>query len=131
MNVILLTGRVGQDAELKEFDSFEVCNFSLATVESYKNKEGEWINNTTWHNCQLRGKRATGLAPYITKGKELEIVGKQLHKKSEKDGNTRYFSTVDVSEIKLAPKKKAEGESASQPANTSTVTQNQSDDLPF
>ena len=54
VNKVILVGNLGKDPEIKYLDSgVAVANFSLATTESYKNKEGERVNQTEWHNVVL------------------------------------------------------------------------------
>ena len=54
VNKVILVGNLGKDPEIKYLDSgVSVANFSLATTESYKNKEGERVSQTEWHNVVL------------------------------------------------------------------------------
>ncbi len=93
----------------------------MATTESYKNKNGEKVNDTTWHNIEKVGKNLENFAKYIKKGTALEVVGKQEHRKVD----DKYFSSVKAEMISFCPAKKSE---ASQPANEQSK---EADDLPF
>ena len=54
VNKVILIGNLGKDPEVRYLDSgVAVANFSLATTESYKNKEGERVSQTEWHNIVL------------------------------------------------------------------------------
>ncbi|WP_410175267.1 single-stranded DNA-binding protein, partial [Pantoea ananatis] len=52
---VLLLGRIGKDPELKQVKDSYVCNFSMATTESYKDKSGNRVDQTEWHNIQFWG----------------------------------------------------------------------------
>ena len=70
---------------------------SLATNDYYRNKEGEKVEETQWHNLVAWGKKAEVMARILKKGNEVAIQGKLTHRTYEdKDGKTRYFSEVVV-----------------------------------
>ena len=97
-NQILLVGRLGKDPESKSFESGSVqTTFSIATSESFKDKSGEWQENTTWHRVVTWGKLAESLSKNLAKGDLVIVSGKQDHRSYEdKDGNTRTISEVTV-----------------------------------
>lgn len=79
LNVVILTGNIGQAATNKAFENGNgVIEFSIAENQSYKNKAGEWENKTTWHNCKLFTKKDNldKLTPVFTKGSNISIQGK-------------------------------------------------------
>ena len=54
VNKVILVGNLGKDPEVRYLDSgVAVANFSLATTETYKNKEGNRVSQTEWHNIVL------------------------------------------------------------------------------
>jgi single-strand DNA-binding protein len=60
MNSVKLIGNVGRDVSVKEFEGGRLVSFSLATDESYVNKNKEEVKNTHWHtDCGLGATRAT------------------------------------------------------------------------
>ena len=77
-NKVTLIGNVGRDVEVKEFDNGgRIAKFPLATTESYKNKSGEKVENTTWHNIVIRSDGLTKIAErYVGKGSQICIEGK-------------------------------------------------------
>lgn len=97
-NQILLVGRLGKDPESKSFESGSVqTTFSIATSESFKDKNGEWQENTTWHRVVTWGKLAESLSKNLAKGDLVIVSGKQDHRSYEdKDGNSRTISEVTV-----------------------------------
>jgi len=95
LNRIMLIGGVGKDPEVRQFqDGAQVCNFTLATSESYTDRSGEKKEDTTWHNIVLNGKLA-GLSQYIHKGSKLYVEGKIRNRSYQtQNGETRYVTEV-------------------------------------
>lgn len=95
LNRIMLIGGVGKDPEVRQFqDGSQVCNFTLATSESYTDRNGEKKEETTWHNIVLNGKLA-GLAQYIHKGSKLYVEGKIRNRSYQtQNGETRYVTEI-------------------------------------
>ena len=102
-NRVQLIGRLGQTPEVKKLESGRtVANFSLATNDKYKNKKGEWIETTEWHNLVAWGKTAEIVEKFVKKGNEIAIEGKLTNKNWEdKDGNKRYTTEILVNELLL------------------------------
>jgi len=93
INKVTLIGHIGQDPELKRLDSgTEVCRISVATTESYKDKDGEWQNLTSWHNVILWRDLAVSATLRLKKGHKVYIDGKINYRTQEKDG-IKYFYT--------------------------------------
>jgi len=76
MNKIILKGNLGKDPEIKTFDWGKVAKFSLATTESYKNKDGEKITETEWHNLVFKGNVCDVIEKYLHKGDQIIVEGK-------------------------------------------------------
>ena len=100
-NKAILTGRVGQDAELKQVNNTSMARFSLATSEVYKDKSGAKQEKTQWHNIVLWGALAENLAQYITKGKQLMVEGKVEYSSYEKDGVKMTSTQIKATEVVL------------------------------
>ena len=101
-NSVRLIGRLGDDPKVTKFDNGkQVVTFSLATDESYKNKEGEKVDETQWHNIEVWGGLSTVAENYLKKGKEIAVEGRLVHESYEKDGETRYYSKVVLNDILL------------------------------
>lgn len=100
-NYVQLIGNLGQDVELREFDSgSKKANFSLATSESFINKDGEKTETTQWHNITAWGKLANWMTDSLGKGDQVMIQGKLTHRKYEDStGNMKYFTEVVASEF--------------------------------
>ena len=107
-NSVKLIGHLGANPEVKEFDGGnKVARFTIATNESYKNKEGEKVENTEWHSVVAWGKTAELVGKFLEKGKEIAIEGKLTHRSyDDKDGNKRYTTEVVMNEFVMLGGKK-------------------------
>ena len=96
VNKVILVGNLGKDPEVRYLDSgVAVANFSLATTENYKNKQGEKVSQTEWHNIVLWRGLAEVAEKWLKKGSSVYIEGKIRTKKWEdKEGNTRYNTEI-------------------------------------
>ena len=100
-NFVQLIGNLGQDVELREFDSgSKKANFTLATHESYKDKNGEKVEKTEWHNIVAWGKPAEWMKDSLKKGDQVMIQGQINYRKYEdKEGITRYITEINTNEF--------------------------------
>jgi len=101
LNKIMLIGNLGKDSETRftTADNFSVTNFTLATTYSFKNKNGEWTNETTWHNVV-----AFNLSDYmkenLKKGKKVHVEGRLVKRDyTDKDNVKRYVTEVRAERI--------------------------------
>lgn len=100
-NSVQLIGNLGKEVEIKDLASgSKVARIVIATNDYYKNNKGEAVTETQWHNLVAWGKTAELMANMLSKGSEVAIQGKLVHRSYEdKDGNTRYTSEVKVNEF--------------------------------
>ena len=135
VNKVILVGNLGKDPEVKYLDSgVAVANFSLATTENYKNKEGERVSQTEWHNIVLWRGLAEVAEKWLKKGSSVYIEGKiKTRKWEDKDGNTRYNTEILADNMTmLGGKSNADSTSpASSVSTTSKLSEDTADDLPF
>jgi len=105
-NKVQLIGNVGQDPEVKTFEGGKkVASLTIATNEYYKNEKGEKIEDTQWHRVTAWGKLADLIEKYVTKGKEIVVEGKLVHRSyDDKDGIKRYITEVVINDILLLSK---------------------------
>ena len=105
-NKVQLIGRLGQDPEVLTFDDGgKMAKFSLATDDSYKDKQGQKIERTQWHNIIVRGGLVNIVENYVSKGQEIAVEGKLSNRSwDDKDGNKRYTTEVMVNELLLLGK---------------------------
>ncbi len=137
VNKVILVGNVGKDPEVKYFDNdVSVCNFSLATSETYT-RNGEKVTQTEWHNIVLWRGLAKVAENYVKKGMQLYIEG-SLRTRSWEDqnGNKRYITEVMGSNMQMLGKKgdheATENENqAISSSQTDATIEEETDDLPF
>ena len=105
-NKVQLIGRLGQEPEVLTFeDGGKIAKFSMATDDSYKDKQGQKVERTQWHNVVVRGGLVNIVENYVTKGQEIAIEGKLTSRSwDDKDGNKRYVTEVMVNELLLLGK---------------------------
>lgn len=127
MNKQLLIGNVGGDPEEMNFDNGnKIAKLSLATTETWKDKNGERQSKTTWHNLIFSAGLADVVMKYVKKGDKLYVEGKTDHYQFQNsEGETRYGTQVRVREMKMISTKKES--TSSEPEPTSGAM----DDLPF
>ena len=108
MNLVKLTGNVGNEVSIKETANSKKASFSLATNETYTNRNNEEVQNTTWHNVVAWGKLAEECEGLIVKGKFVNIEGK-LNKRSYMNQQNQMIYITEVVALKVnevKPKKK-------------------------
>jgi len=137
VNKVILIGNLGKDPEVRYLDSgVAVANFSLATTENYKNKEGERVSQTEWHNIVLWRGLAEVAEKWLKKGSSVYVEGKIRNRKWEdKEGNTRYTTEILGDNITMLGKKNDNSSDAPE-STVSTTEENvpkaeKGDDLPF
>ena len=96
LNEVTLIGNVGKDVEVKIFDNGgKIAKFSLATTESYKRKDGEKVENTSWHNVVIRSEPLVNIAQkYVGKGSSVCVKGKVYYRDYEKEGEKRKLTEI-------------------------------------
>jgi single-strand DNA-binding protein len=146
LNKAMLIGRLGRDPELRYTQSGQaVCNFSMATDDSFTDKSGQKQDKTEWHNIVAWGKQAELCANYLSKGRLVYVEGSiQTRKWQDKDGHDRWTTEIKAMRVQFldrgddAPKQQPAstnkprrdgGDSAMGPALPSEATG--MDDVPF
>ena len=91
VNKVILVGRLGRDPETRFTSSGQaVCNFSLATDEVYKDRNGERQKRTEWHKIVMWGKQAELAQQYLKKGSQVYIEGRiQTRQWDDREGQKR------------------------------------------
>lgn len=116
INKVILIGRVGKDPEVRHLDNnASVARFSLATSESYKNKNGEKVTNTEWHNIVVWRALSEVAGRYIKKGMLLYVEGKLRNRTwDDKDGNKRNSIEIEAETFQMLSSK-SEGDAGHPP----------------
>lgn len=134
LNKVILIGRLGREPELRYMANGEaVCNFSVATSESWKDKNGQRQEATEWHNVTMYRKLAEIAGQYLTKGSQVYLEGKiQSRKYQGKDGIERTAYEIIVNEMKmLGGNSQATQEQPKRQQATAAPADDISDDVPF
>ena len=103
VNKVILLGRLGKDPELSYIPSGQsVAKFTMATNRSYKDKSGEWKEETDWHNIVAWGKLGEICAQYLAKGRQAYLEG-QIRTRSweDREGKKRTTTEIIASEVVL------------------------------
>ncbi|MCP4493166.1 MAG: single-stranded DNA-binding protein [Gammaproteobacteria bacterium] len=138
VNKAILIGRIGADPELKYTPSnTAVCNFSIATKQSWKDQSGNKQEKTTWHRVVAWKRIAEIIGEYVKKGDRIYVEGR-LETRSWEDSSAQkhYMTEIITENIELLGNKPAaNGESTpsehSPPAPETDFPQPPEDDLPF
>jgi single-strand DNA-binding protein len=106
INKTILIGRVGRDPETRYTQGGKaVCNFSVATSESWKDSNGEKKESTEWHRIVAFGKLAEICGKYVVKGMLVYVDGRLQTQKYEKDGQTHYKTEIIAQNMQMLSKK--------------------------
>lgn len=133
MNVIILTGRITKDLELRETTSgTKVLQFNIAVQRDYKNKDG--IYDADFINCQAFNKTAEMISKYFKKGSRIGVQGKLQNNNYEKDGVMIYRDLVNVLTVEFLDNKNSSNDSDNSKEEEYQSTSNKlvsEEDLPF
>jgi single-strand DNA-binding protein len=136
LNKVMLIGHLGKDPELKYTPGgAAVATFSLATNESYKDKDGNQQEKTEWHRLVVWNKQAEIAAEYLKKGQQVFVEGKLQTRTWEKDGQKHYMTEIVVFNFQMLGRKGEGGGGAPDIPTPSDdlapPAQSDREDLPF
>ncbi len=143
LNKVMLIGNLGKDPEVRHLENgTAVANFSIATSESYKDRNsGEIITNTDWHNVVLWRGLADVSEKYLKKGDKVYLEGKLRSRPyQDQQGVTKYITEVVVDDMVMlgnrnSGEQNSGGQSQQQPSPTPKAPDmklnEEDDDLPF
>lgn len=147
VNKVILLGNLGRDPETKTMpDGTKLAKFPLATSESYKDKSGNRVDQTEWHNVIIWRELAEIAEKYLRKGSTVYIEGKIKTRSWDQNGEKRYATDIVADTMRMVGgKKDSENSSQSQPSSNSAprvennsgmgknppMNQSGDDDLPF
>ncbi len=103
VNKVILIGRLGKDPELSYLPSGQsVAKFTMATNRSYKDKSGEWKEETDWHNIVAWGKTGETCAQYLKKGGQAYVEGRiQSRNWEDREGKKRTTTEIIAENVVL------------------------------
>ena len=142
LNKVILIGRLGRDPEVRHMPNDEaVCNFSVATSESWKDQSGQRQERVEWHNVTMYRRLAEIAGQYLKKGSQVYLEGRiQSRKYQGKDGIERTAYDIIAIEMKMLgggnSEQPAQGETPpparrQAPAAPAAPTEDIDDDIPF
>ncbi len=149
VNKVILIGNLGNDPDIRYTASgAAVANISLATAESWRDKEsGEQQERTEWHRIVFFARLAEIVGEYLRKGSQIYVEGRlQTRKWQDKEGNDRYTTEIVANEMQMLGSRSggsANYDSAPKPAPNNTPepkpapspdaspTDDFDDDIPF
>ena len=137
LNKIMLIGNLGRDVETRfTTGNVSISSFSLATTYSYKGKDGNWVNETTWHNITVFN-LSDFMKEQLKKGKKVYVEGRLTKREyTDKEGIKRY--STDVISERIIPLEGSSETSAYSDSGNDANSQDEvipsvdsNDDLPF
>ncbi|MGV8130504.1 MAG: single-stranded DNA-binding protein [Candidatus Pacearchaeota archaeon] len=131
LNKIMLIGNLGRDIESRFTTSnVTISNFSLATTHNYKGKDGNWVNETTWHNITSFN-LSDYLKEHLKKGSKVYVEGRISKREyTDKEGTKRYSVDVISEVIRLLDKTEVSSTFETTEDKEIKLPDN-NDDLPF
>ena len=140
VNKVILVGNLGKDPEVRHLEGgSSVANFTLATNEYYKDKQGTRVERTEWHNISAWRGLAELAEKYLKKGSQVYVEGKlRTRQYQDKDQQTRYITEIIAEEISLLGSRGGNGgnstsatAAAGSEENVSLRQEPELDQLPF
>ena len=145
VNRVILLGNLGKDPEVRSLENgTKVASFTIATSESYKDKNGERQTNTEWHNLVLWRGLADVADKYLKKGNQIYIEGKlRTRSWTDKEDNKRYTTEIVVDNLTMLGGKRDNDDNSgastspekenkvAEPESNPFDTKDAADDLPF
>jgi len=100
-NKVQLIGNLGQEPDIRTNESGKkMARFSVATNDIYRNSRGERIRETLWHTVIAWGRLAEIAEKYLTKGREVALAGKLVHREyTDKNGMRRFITEIVLNEL--------------------------------
>ncbi|GAB2949142.1 single-stranded DNA-binding protein [Hymenobacter coalescens] len=114
VNKVILIGNLGTDPEVRHLESgAAVAQFRLATNEFYKDKQGNRVERTEWHNIVAWRGLAEMVEKYVKKGQSIYVEGKiRTRQYQDKDQQTRYVTEIVADEITMLGSGRGQGDHA-------------------
>jgi single-strand DNA-binding protein len=149
VNKVILVGNLGKDPEVQTFDTYKKAAFSLATTEHSRDREGNEVQHTEWHNIVMWRGLAEIAEQFLRKGSQVYIEGKiRTRSYDSKDGQKKYVTEIQADNmVLLGGRKEGGSETFTQPQSSASnghpaqpvvppisepsAQQNDHDDLPF
>jgi len=145
LNKVQLIGRLGKDPEIRTFEgNNKIANFTLATNERYRDKNGNMVDLTDWHNLVVKFTKQAEIAEkYLIKGMMIYVEGKLKNRSwDDKDGNKKYITEVVVESFTMLERREDGAGNTTTPSGVAHTSPQEaqaennsgnamSDDLPY
>lgn len=136
---MILIGNLGRDPEVRHLEGgVSVANFAIATTESYKDKSGNRIEQTEWHNIVMWRGLAEVAEKYLRKGMTIYVEGKLRTRSYDKEGQKHYRTEVLADQMTILSRKDDQKGGSDNPSSSGAADLSAgpggpgaSDDLPF
>ena len=111
VNKVILIGNLGRDPETRYLPNGDaVTSISVATTETWKDKNGDKQEKTEWHRVSLFRRLGEIAGEYLKKGSQVYIEGRIEYREYEKDGQKRYTTDIIANEMKMLGSRQGGGE---------------------
>lgn len=118
VNKVILIGNLGQDPEIRFTDTGSaIANYTVATSETWKDKNGEKQERTEWHRVVSFGKLAEIVGEYCKKGQKIYVEGSLRTREWEKDGVKRYSTEIIADQMQMLSGREASNDAPPAKAN--------------
>lgn len=134
VNKVVLIGNLGKDPEVQTFDTYKKAAFSLATTEYSRDREGNEVQHTEWHNIVMWRTNAENAEKMLKKGMQIYVEGKiQSRQWNDKEGQKRNVTEIVADTFRILQKRENTGSQNPQGGfDTDTnFDEMSSKDLPF
>lgn len=113
LNKAMLFGNLTRDPELRALPSgMNVCNFSVATNRTYKDRDGKKQEQTDFHNVVVFGRQADTVSQYLKKGSSVYVEGRMQTRSWEQNGEKKYRTEVIADTVQFGPRGSGGGASS-------------------
>lgn len=121
INKVILIGNLGGDPEVRYLEQDRVvANVSLATSETYTDKQGNRVTQTEWHRLEMWDNLAKIAEKYLTKGKQVYVEGKiKTDQWTDKDGNNKSTVRIRVNTLQMLGNREGEAPKPAEPPTQS------------
>ena len=111
VNKVILIGNLGKDPETRYMSNGDaVTNITLATTDTWKDKNGEKQEKTEWHRVTFYRKLAEIAGEYLKKGRSVYVEGRlETRKWTDKNGVERYTTDIIASHMKMLGNRSGSG----------------------
>ena len=115
LNRVFIIGRLGKDVEVRTANGKSVARLSVATDESYTDRNGNRVDRTEWHTVQVWERQADNCKQYLHKGSMVFVEGKLTTRKwQDQNGQDRYSTEIRADRVQFLDRKGDGGQKSAQ-----------------